>query len=611
MPLLLRCLSCCLLLLAAPAPVSAGDNTAIATEPQWLALLHMRRGIDGVYRSEVDAVDFFLSGRRDDPATELQHTMAALEARDVGPYSAWCRFPARATYLAEKTGVQPPEGLQCPDLDYWRGRFHTDEIVLVYPEPYFKNVASVFGHTFLRLDAADKAAHPLLLSKAISYYADVGSAGNTVTYIAKGLAGHFAGVIEVAPYFQKLRRYSDGEDRDIREYRLGFTPAQIRLFIDHVWEVRGHSFNYFFLDENCSYRLISMLDVITPSHAVREHFGWHAMPVDTVKALRDEGLVAQSTYIPSARKRFYEQLALLDAGQRQQLEALVDEQLQQDDVDDLQVLALSAEYSGIRMQVEPGRRLAHNLQVRKLVQQQYQSGQVLPAVQSRLQASDPINSGHDMSRLQLGWQRDDGKDFTLFGIRAAHHDLHDPQAAYQLGVQLDVLDLQLRVAEDSDSGDASIERLRWFGLQSYAPRDGFFREPSWGFAVARQREMVGEDRELLNVAEGYRGVSYACGAIVCHGEVLGGVLTGGALDLGWTARAGVRAGLLYQQDNWSWSADMARQYYLAGEDDMLDSASVEGGYRLARNLSLHGSYTLEKNRAQERDRFALSLRLFF
>lgn len=589
----------------------AGHDAALAMDPQWLALLHMRRGIDGVYRSEVDAEEFFQSGQRDNPAAELQATLAALSERDAGPYSIWCRFPARAHFLSVHAGLQSPENLQCPDLEYWRGRFHHDEIVMVYPEPYFKNVASIFGHTFLRLDARDKREHPVLLSKAISYYADVGAAGGTVTYIAKGLAGHFSGVIEVAPYFQKLRKYSDGEDRDIREYRLALSPEQIRLFLDHVWEVRGHSFNYFFLDENCSYRLISMLDVVTPSHRLRENFDWHAMPVDTVKTLRANGLVAESIYIPSARKRFYEQLAALDESRRQQVQSLVADELHYDDVDDLQVLALSADYSGMQMQVEPERRTLHNLQVSKLVRRQYESGKVLPPPVSQLQARDPMDSGHDMSRLQLGWQRDDGNDFALFGIRAAHHDLHDPQAAYQRGVQLDVLDLQLRLAEDDRSGDIQLERLRWFGLQSYAPRDSFFHEPSWGFSLSRQRELVGEQRELLHVADGYRGVSYACGALLCHAELLGGVLAGGALDLGWTARAGARAGVLYQHDSWSGSVDIAQQHYLVGESDRIDSVDLEGGYRLIRNLSLYGNYAHEENQEGNRDRFTVSLRLFF
>jgi len=585
--------------------------TLLAANPQWLALLHMRKEIDGVYRSEVDEPLFFLSGSDSDAAAELQATLAALDKKERGSRSAWCRFPARAQFLVEKGVLQAPQDLQCEELDYWRGRFSTDEMVLVSPEPYLKNVASVFGHTFLRLDASDKVKHPVLLSKALNYYADVGSNGSTVAYIAKGLTGHFPGIIEVAPYFQKLRKYSDNEDRDIWEYKLTLSKQQIQMFVDHVWEVKGHSFNYFFLDENCSYRLIALLDVVTPTHRVREDFYFDALPLDTVRALQKHGLIAESTYVPSARKRFYEQLSTLNPTQREQLMALINDEVYYDDVDDLKVMAVMSRYNGLQMQVEPERRPLHTMQVNKLIRKQYESGQVLPAESVQLQSRDPLNSGHDRTRLQMAWHQEEGNNALLLGIRAAYHDFHDPQSAYKRGVQMNVLDVLLRVENSNHSDETSLEKMRWFGLQSYSPGDDFFANASWGFNVSRQRELIDDQRELLNIADGYYGLSRACGEWLCHAELVGAVLTGSPLDLGWTARAGFRVGMLYQQDQWSWSADVAEQYYLVGDPDRLDSITMEAGYSLARNLSLYTAYNLEKNRDENRERFTVSLRYFF
>jgi hypothetical protein len=56
-----------------------------------------------------------------------------------------------------------------------------------------------------------------------------------------------------------------------------------------------------------------------------------------------------------------------------------------------------------------------------------------------------MNSGHDMSRMQTGWLRDDGADYAVEGARVAYHDFHDPMPAYQRGVQLNVLDAVLRM----------------------------------------------------------------------------------------------------------------------------------------------------------------------
>jgi hypothetical protein len=605
---LLWMLPCCF---AYAGPATPDHNEVLANDPQWLALLHMQKSsLVGRYQSEVDAGSFFLSGRDDDANAELLATIEALRQPTSDSASAWCRFPARAKFLAAHIGLSPPPALQCPELEYWRGRFPSDEIVLIYPDPYLKNVASIFGHTFLRLDSSDKKTHPVLLSPTVSYYADVGSTDNVALYIGKGLTGHFPGMIEVSPYFQKLRKYSDGEDRDIREYKLALSPEQVSDFVDHVWEVHDDdSFNYFFLDENCSYRLISMLDTVAPPHNIREKFTSHTMPIDTVKVLRDNGLIAESTYIPSARKRFYEQFERLDAAQRQEFYAILNDDIYYDDVTDLQILALSETYSGLQIQTDPEKHTLHTLQVNKLIRRQYESGNVLPAPISKLEAPDPLNNGHDMSRVQTGWLRDDGKDYALLSARAAYHDFYDPLATYQRGVQLTVLDAALRIEDGSDN--VSLDSIQWFGLKTYNASDEFFQEPSWGFQVTRQRELIGEKIRLLNMADGYRGVTYACGALLCHGELTGGLLTGAPLDFGWTVRAGARAGVLYQQDHWSWSADVAQDYYLVGDADRMNSINTAVGYRLARNLSLYGSYTNEKNRETSRERFTASLRLFF
>ncbi len=623
-PLLLRCVLWMLLCSsgAAHANTTADRNAAaLAANPQWLALLHMQNNTMGNgYHSEVDDPDFFLSQRDDDAEAELLATIKALRQPTADSSSAWCRFPARAKFLAahmpleKQAALEKPPALDCPELEYWRGRFPVDEIVLVYPDPYLKNVASVFGHTFLRLDSADKKTHPILLSPTVSYYADIGTTDNTFTYIGKGLTGHFPGMIEVAPYFHKLRKYSDGEDRDIREYKLALSPQQTRDFVDHVWEVNNNSFNYFFLDENCSYRLISMLDAVTPPYNLRKQFASHTMPIDTVKALRDNRLIAQSTYIPSARKRFYEQLDLLNKKQHEQFVALTKNEMGYDHVDDLQVLALAENYSGMQIQADPEKRTLHNLQVSKLIRRQYESGNVAPTPQSKLDAPDPMNSGHDMVRIQTGWLRDDGKDYALVGARLAYHDLHDPLPAYQRGVQLNALDAVLRIEDDKNNNDndhISLDSIRWFALQSYSVSDVFFQEPSWGFQVARQHELIDEKISLVNIADGYRGITYACGALLCHGELTGGILTGSPLDLGWSARAGVRAGILYQDDNWSWSTDLAQQYYLVSDADRISSVNTEAGYRIGRNLSLYGAYLHEQNPETNRERFTISLRMFF
>jgi hypothetical protein len=154
-------LACCMPMTTHAASPATAQYAGLASNPEWLALLHMQKSLlSSRYESEVDSAGFFLSGHSDDAEAELLATIAALQKPDTGSSSAWCRFPARATFLTAHVDLSKPADLQCPELEYWRGRFPVDEIVLIYPDPYLKNVASVFGHTFLRLDSSDKKQHP-------------------------------------------------------------------------------------------------------------------------------------------------------------------------------------------------------------------------------------------------------------------------------------------------------------------------------------------------------------------------------------------------------------------------------------------------------------------
>ena len=54
------------------------------------------------------------------------------------------------------------------------------------------------------------------------------------------------------------------ESRDIWEYKLDLSQGQIDEFVRHIWELDKIRFDYFFVDENCSYRLLTILDAVNP-----------------------------------------------------------------------------------------------------------------------------------------------------------------------------------------------------------------------------------------------------------------------------------------------------------------------------------------------------------
>jgi len=69
----------------------------------------------------------------------------------------------------------------------------------------------------------------------------------------------------IAPYYSKVNEYLFGESRDLWEYALDLEPSQVEWLVEHLWElVVNGSFDYFYLDENCSFHLLSLLEIAQP-----------------------------------------------------------------------------------------------------------------------------------------------------------------------------------------------------------------------------------------------------------------------------------------------------------------------------------------------------------
>ena len=70
----------------------------------------------------------------------------------------------------------------------------------------------------------------------------------------------------------KVREYNDTEARDLWEYELNLSPDQVDWMVRHAWETGATWFDYFFFRENCSYHLLSLLELAEPSLHLRSRF---------------------------------------------------------------------------------------------------------------------------------------------------------------------------------------------------------------------------------------------------------------------------------------------------------------------------------------------------
>lgn len=583
---LLRCLFALLMFVVMPAHAGVddllrqADVLGLANHPQWSALLHINRGgtTRDRGRSYVDDPRFFLAANgADDPQAELQATLRALFENDnAGDDTARCRYVARYRWLAMQLG-QPVEDVlaACPAYREWMKPIRPGRMTLVFPGSYLNSPSSMFGHTLLRIDPPQDEASTVWLSRAISFGAVTGSTDASLAYIWKGMAGGYPGRFQVEAYFGKIQHYGRMENRDLWEYPLNLTAAETAFLVDHLWELHDTNFDYYFFDENCSYRLLELLEVARPSLQLTSTWRLSEAPVNTVRALREAGVAVEPVLRPSAERELRARVGQLSAEERGLMLALRkdatqigSEAFQLLDAD-RQPAVLAAAYADIvyRSRKEEGRdpvRAEQSLTLLKAMNVRE------PAAAVVVDTPAPPEAGHRTRRLSVGGGADAAgglgnaatrKEYTSLAFRITYHDLLDPVRGYLPGAELEIGDTELRI---NHQGDVKLERLEIANVFSLSARDRVFQGWSWRVrgGIERQPE---QDMQMHSTryVDGGGGFAWQVGSIFAraYGEVR--VEHSGAHLHLLDAAIGPAVGLLGQHQHANWMID-ARPLYFAG-----------------------------------------------
>jgi len=329
----------------------------------------------------------------------------------------------------------------------------------------------------------------------------------------KGICGLYSGYYSLMPYYQKVQEYADLDQRDLWEYELALTPADLRRMVLHIWELRGIASDYFFFDENCSYNLLFLIDAARPGLAINQDTGAWVIPLDTVRAVARTGLIAKTTYRPSRASNVRALAAPLDDDQRDAARALARGTLKPDALAmpvpaRAQTFDLAAEY-------------LRALRGRKEVAQAAYQGRLhaILSARSTLDAPPPPpapapvapDRGHDSRRLSIGIGHAADDEYFELGLRPAYHDLLDPAAGYLPGTAINFAALTLRVY--ADERRPVVERFDVITLRSLAQRDGFFAPIAWTLDSGTIREHMGRKHEAQLHARlgGGAGAAYQLG----------------------------------------------------------------------------------------------------
>ena len=477
--------------------IERADRSTLASEREWHLLLHYRENLFGGYTSEADDPQFFLSSTgRNDPQAELESTIRALFSTDLVGSSkqpAQCAFIARYHWLKSKLriddGKLPP--LACERFDLWINELNAESITVIFASAFLDNPASMFGHTFLRVDQKGQTDHTRLLAYTINYAAEV-PPDEGALYPIKGIFGGFKGYFMTPPYYLKVQEYRDIENRDIWEYRLNFTDAQVRRLLEHAWELGNTYFDYYFFKENCSYHILSLLEYADPTLHLTEQFHVWIVPADTIRLIaNDSQIVKEVVFRPSRRTTIRRKWGRLSTPERRMAKEIVSDS-SPTSIEEFKALSskqqaflLDVASDYLRYQSDANKAQAADYKERNRKVLIERSRLRIPSETMNIPPfADHPDLGHNTSRASMGGGWRNNEIFEELTMRAGYHDLLDPEVGHTPDAQVELASVSLR--HYNRASQTRIERATLANVLSLSPIDGLFHSPSWKLNIGMQ-----------------------------------------------------------------------------------------------------------------------------
>lgn len=566
-------------------------------ERGWRALLHYGKTFTGTYRSKIDDTKFFNSpAGRIDPEAELVSTLQSFfQADSKDGQNGICRFPARYAWLAERLHIDRTQlpAVSCSERDTSLGAIDAKSAVLVFPVGHINSPASMFGHTLIRIDGSSKSN---LISYAVNYSA-ANTDSNGFSYAWKGLTGMYKGYYSLMPYYDKVREYNDLEHRDMWEYRLNLTEPEVKRMLHHIWELQGIESSYYFLDENCSYNLMFLIEVARPELQLTDKTGLFVLPSDTVRIVMDNGIVEEVKYRASQGTKIRKMISLLDpAGQERayDISSRMDDParvkgLPGETLNKIRILDLASGFVQFRFSRKEIEKDVYSRQYLKILTERSSLG-AAPEDLYRIEEPARPDAGHGSTKISAATGVHRGKLFGELNVRPEFHGLLDPDGGYLPGAQIKFLDTAVRYGAGSER--VHLKSLHVIDIISIAPRDRFFKPVSWKVNTGFDREMLRDGEEhliyRLNTGGGFSypspfgGIWYALGELDINAgpEFRAGVAVAPGFSLGGTEQLSSRIKFLL---------NVAGYWYGIGDG----RSSIKASFGLNRRLTQNNSLSAE------------------
>ena len=215
----------------------------IASSSAWRKLLLLDKNAKPIAKD----LHFLLAGG--DTRAELDAIIKAIDEHDE---KILCAFPARTYFVAEQLGLELDDG-GCDEFWAWAARYDAQALSLTFADEHPNSLGSAFAHVMIKADTKQSLASRTDDDAfAINYTVARDGANSDAKASMHSLFGGYAGVMEFYDYGEKRDVYLLDDERDIWEYRLNLSTAEVAQIMRHVWEIKDLKRPYFFTHDNCA-----------------------------------------------------------------------------------------------------------------------------------------------------------------------------------------------------------------------------------------------------------------------------------------------------------------------------------------------------------------------
>lgn len=570
----------------------------LSNDPTWHKLMHYEPDFFGKkVESAIHSPEFFLSkDGKNSPKSELLETIRQLQAGVIDDNSAQCTFPARHLWLTDRLGTEviPASDQACSSFSKWTKDKSYKSISMVFATGYLSNPASYYGHTFLKINYAEKD-EGRLQDISINFGANTGP--DPLSYIYKGITGGYQAQFNEVEYYTHQEVYAEEEDRDMWEYQLNLSDQQVDMIVAHAWEVLNKNYTYYFFGKNCAYQTSQVIDLIPGIESNTKSSPW-TIPQSSIQAIGNtvlpngEPLVARVIRDPSRTTRYHNKAKNLSTDEMNMLKDIgkgetgieSDHYQGMGTESKLKVIDALIDYSFIHQEEEPG--------LKDLHQQALQERYKLPpragdeAVSDR---SQPPHMGKPPSMIEMGASHSGSTDSFTLRMRPAYYDPLDVSSGTDRVNAMSMGDITVSM----NSQGLHLDNLDILKIESvnhgysWLPGD---RPGVWSFSAGIKPISLECDSCLTPKIEVSKGVGHHFTDELYASVSLGGAVQHDRDDHG-NAYGGLSGRIIYKPTrNIGLMLDVQRRHTLGGDIGNYTTTKLQGRYWIQRNLDVRMTY---------------------